>query len=121
MRPLRKIVSGGEMSRFMLSVKKVIIDSDPVSTMVFDEVDTGVGGSIAEAVGKKLRSLSENAQVIVITHLHQIASTSGSNTYHFKVEKSPEEGTTIKKLNPDQRIDELARMIGGAGGWHICH
>ena len=113
LRSLRKIVSGGEMSRFMLSIKKVIIDSDPVPTMIFDEVDAGVGGSIAEAVGKKLRSLSENAQVIVITHLHQIASISGVNTFHFKVEKSLEKGTTIKKLNFDQRINELARMIGG--------
>ena len=113
LRPLRKIASGGEMSRFMLSIKKVIIDSDPVSTMVFDEVDAGIGGSIAESVGRKLKSLSENAQVIVITHLHQIASLSGEDTYHFKVKKDPEQGTTIKKLNFDQRIDELARMIGG--------
>ena len=113
LKPLRKIASGGEMSRFMLSIKKVIIDSDPVSTMVFDEVDAGIGGSIAESVGRKLQSLSENAQVIVITHLHQIAYLSGENTCHFKVEKDIEQGTTIRKLDFDQRIEELARMIGG--------
>ena len=113
LRPIRKIASGGEMSRIMLSLKKVIIDSDPVSTMIFDEVDTGVGGRIAEAIGKKLASLANNAQVIVITHLHQIASISGDKTTHFKVMKDLITGTKIKQLNDEQRIEEVARMLGG--------
>ena len=113
LRPLRKIASGGEMSRIMLAFKKTIVDSDPISSMVFDEVDAGVGGKTAEAVGKKLRQLSENAQVIVITHLHQIAGISGSDTVHFRVGKSSQEGTRIERLNASQRVEEVARMISG--------
>jgi len=113
LRPLKKTASGGEMSRIMLAIKKVIIDSDPVDTMVFDEVDSGVGGSIAEAVGKKLSSLAESSQVLVITHLHQIAGNSLDGTYHFKVIKNEEEGTKIFKLNQEARIQEVARMMSG--------
>ncbi len=111
LRPLRKIASGGEMSRIMLALKKVIIESDPVYTMIFDEVDAGVGGAVAEAVGKKLALLSLKAQVIVITHLHQIAALPGAST-HFKVSKDSE-GTRIARLTPDQRLAEVARMIAG--------
>jgi len=113
LRPLRKIASGGEMSRIMLALKKVIIDSDPVSTMIFDEVDAGVGGRIAEMVGNKLNELSKNAQLFVITHLHQIAGLSNPSVSHYKVIKDPQKGTRIQKLSEDQRVEELARMIGG--------
>ena len=113
LRPLRKVASGGEMSRIMLAFKKIIIDSDPISTMVFDEVDTGVGGKIAEAVGKKIASLSKDAQVIVITHLHQIAGLSNEGIFHFKVGKDSKEGTRIERLNSSQRIEEIARMLSG--------
>ena len=113
LRPLRKIASGGEMSRIMLAFKKIIVESDPISSMVFDEVDAGVGGKIADAVGRKLRQLSENAQVIVITHLHQIAGIPGEETFHFKVYKDTQEGTKIERLNQTERIEEIARMIGG--------
>lgn len=113
LRPLRKIASGGEMSRIMLALKKIIIDSDPVSTMIFDEVDAGVGGRIAEMVGKKLKELSGNAQLIVITHLHQIAGISQPSVSHYKVLKEADKGTRILKLNQEQRLKELARMIGG--------
>ncbi|HMY11317.1 MAG TPA: DNA repair protein RecN, partial [Turneriella sp.] len=95
LRPLRKIASGGEMSRIMLALKKVIIETDPVYTMVFDEVDAGVGGRIAEAVGRKLAGLSLSSQVIVITHLHQIAGLSPNEVRHFKVSKHKEDGTRI--------------------------
>ncbi|HMV35547.1 MAG TPA: DNA repair protein RecN, partial [Turneriella sp.] len=91
LRPLRKIASGGEMSRIMLALKKVIIETDPVYTMVFDEVDAGVGGRIAEAVGRKLAGLSLSSQVIVITHLHQIAGLSPNEVRHFKVSKHKED------------------------------
>ncbi len=113
LRPLRKIASGGEMSRIMLALKKVIIDTDPVFTMVFDEVDTGVGGRIAEAVGKKLAGLSLASQVIVITHLHQIAGLSPNEVRHFKVSKHKEDGTRIVRLSKEQRLQEIARMIAG--------
>ncbi|MDH4263374.1 MAG: DNA repair protein RecN [Spirochaetia bacterium] len=113
LRPLRKIASGGEMSRIMLALKKVIIDSDPVSTMIFDEVDAGVGGRVAEMVGNKLNQLSKNAQLFVITHLHQIAGLSNPSVTHYKVIKDIQKGTRIQKLTEDQRVEELARMIGG--------
>ena len=112
LRPLKKVASGGEMSRIMLALKKVVIDSDPVHTMVFDEVDAGVGGRIAEAVGNRLNLLAKSSQVFVITHLHQIAALNDNNTVHFKVTKS-NEGTKINRLNKEQRVQELARMIGG--------
>ena len=114
LRPLRKIASGGEMSRLMLALKKIIVDSDPVTTMVFDEVDAGIGGSTAEAVGKRIVDVANSRQVIIITHLHQIAGLSSEKvTSHFKVLKSPNEGTRITKLTKEQRLHELARMIGG--------
>ncbi|MDH5720025.1 MAG: DNA repair protein RecN [Spirochaetia bacterium] len=113
LKPLRKIASGGEMSRIMLALKKVIIDTDPVFSMVFDEVDAGVGGRIAESVGKKLEQVSANSQVIVITHLHQIAGLTTTDIAHFKVSKDVEAGTKIMRLNHEQRIQEIARMVGG--------
>lgn len=113
LRPLRKIASGGEMSRIMLALKKVIIETDPVYTMVFDEVDAGVGGRIAEAVGRKLAGLSLSSQVIVITHLHQIAGLSPNEVRHFKVSKHKEDGTRITRLSKEQRLQEIARMIAG--------
>ena len=113
LRPLRKIASGGEMSRIMLALKKVIIETDPVYTMVFNEVDAGVGGRIAEAVGRKLAGLSLSSQVIVITHLHQIAGLSPNEVRHFKVSKHKEDGTRITRLSKEQRLQEVARMIAG--------
>lgn len=113
LRPLRKVASGGEMSRIMLAIKKIIIESDHVSSMVFDEVDAGVGGKIGESVGQKLAELSRDAQVIVVTHLHQIAGMAGNHITHFKVTKSRENGTDLKFLNREARIHEIARMISG--------
>ncbi len=113
LRPLRKIASGGEMSRIMLALKKIIIETDPVYTMVFDEVDAGVGGRIAEAVGRKLAGLSLSSQVIVITHLHQIAGLSPNEVRHFKVSKHKVDGTRITRLSKEQRLQEIARMIAG--------
>jgi DNA repair protein RecN (Recombination protein N) len=107
LRPLRKIASGGEMSRIMLALKKVIIETDPVYTMVFDEVDAGVGGRIAEAVGKKLAGLSLASQVIVITHLHQIAGLSPDEVRHFKVSKHKEDGTRITRLRKSNACKRL--------------
>lgn len=115
LRPMRKIASGGEMSRIMLALKMVLVKSDPVATMVFDEVDAGVGGAIADKIGQKLSSLSKQAQVIVITHLHQIACLNDSerNTKHFRVSKDIQAGTKITQLDEQERITELARMLGG--------
>ncbi len=113
LKSLKKVASGGELSRIVLSLKKVIIDSNYVPTMIFDEVDTGVGGQTAEQVGKKLLDLAQASQLIVITHLHQIAAINLTDTKHFYVSKNLLQGTMIQDLTPEQRVEELARMMGG--------
>jgi DNA repair protein RecN (Recombination protein N) len=114
LRPLKKIASGGEMSRLMLSLKKIIIDKVEPQSMVFDEVDSGIGGKVAERVGQKLRGLSNKAQVVCITHLPQIAAMAD---IQFSVAKEEdEEGrvvTQLKRLTAKERQEEIARMLGG--------
>lgn len=112
-KPLTKIASGGELSRVMLALKTLLGEVDRIPTMVFDEIDTGIGGKIAEIVGKKLQHISTSHQVICITHLPQIASKGAT---HFHVEKHAEQDrtvTTIRQLSAQERIDEIARMLGG--------
>lgn len=112
LKPLRKIASGGELSRIMLAIKRVI-GGDEDKTLIFDEVDAGIGGRVADLVGKRLRDLAQKHQVICITHLPQIA-TYGDR--HFLVEKVVKKGFTrthIKQLEASERIQELARMLGG--------
>ncbi len=111
--PLRKIGSGGEISRIMLALKAVLTSKNQASTVVFDEVDAGIGGVTATAVGKKLKAVSEHNQVLCITHLPQIAAL-GDN--HLLVRKSvinERTKTEIVQLSYDQRLEELARMLGG--------
>ena len=113
MKPLARIASGGEMSRVMLSIKSVLSDSVGMPTMIFDEIDVGVGGRTANVLGDKLAALAGNAQIMCITHLAQIASKAGR---HFLIEKSVVGGRTIVAVNalsPDERIDEIVRMLGG--------
>lgn len=110
---ISKIASGGELSRLMLAVKSLISTNNLLPTIVFDEIDTGISGDIAGKVGTILRKISENMQVITITHLPQIAALSQE---HFKVLKLSDTGSTwsvISKLNKDEQIDELALMISG--------
>jgi DNA repair protein RecN (Recombination protein N) len=113
LKPLAKIASGGEISRIMLALKSILAKADQVSTMIFDEIDVGIGGEVASAVGKSLKNLASSHQVIVITHLQQIASFAD---HHFKVFKESSKGRTItqiKKLEDQERIKEIARMISG--------
>ncbi|MDH4222622.1 MAG: DNA repair protein RecN [candidate division Zixibacteria bacterium] len=113
LKPLAKIASGGEISRIMLALKSVIAKSDQMSSMIFDEVDVGIGGEMAEAVGKKMKALSSNHQIICITHLQQIASQA---EHHFKVHKEISKNRTvtrIKLLSKEERIKEIARMMAG--------
>ena len=113
LKPLAKIASGGEISRIMLALKSVLAKSDQIPTMIFDEVDMGIGGEIAEAVGKRMKTLSSTHQIICITHLQQIASQADC---HFKVYKEVSKNrtiTNIKLLSREERINEIARMIGG--------
>lgn len=112
-KPLAKIVSGGELSRIMLSLKNMLAAQDSVPIMVFDEVDSGIGGRVAETVGLKLKNISNSKQVFCITHLPQIASLKGT---HYRIEKEVFKGRTItkiRKLNDSERVDEIARMSGG--------
>ncbi len=113
LKPLAKIASGGEISRIMLALKTILAKSDKLPLMVFDEIDVGISGRIAQKVGKALRNLSEFHQIIVITHLPQIASFS---TTHYVVEKKIKDGravTTIRKLDEEEKIYEVANLISG--------
>lgn len=112
-RPLAKIASGGELSRLMLAIKSLCGSEDEDRTLVFDEVDTGIGGRVAEAVGRRLLSISEKNQVLCVTHLPQIA---GFAHHHFSVHKEvigERTETAIKPLNESDRIEEISRMLGG--------
>jgi len=112
-KPLGKIASGGELSRVMLAIKTILTEMDEIDTLLFDEVDAGIGGETAVKVGKKIKSLSIKRQVLCITHSPQIASQSN---HHYLVEKCEETGrtkTVIRKLNDDEKVQEIARMIGG--------
>ena len=112
-KPLAKIASGGEISRVMLALKTVLAQIDLIPTMIFDEIDAGIGGRTADIVGQKLKELSRFRQVFCITHLPQIARFADQ---HFRVEKEVEgDHTTItaKLLTPEERVEEMARMHGG--------
>jgi DNA repair protein RecN (Recombination protein N) len=111
--PLHKIASGGELSRAMLALKRVLAGLGPAGLYVFDEVDAGVGGAVAEVIGRKLKEVSAHHQVICITHLPQIAVFADA---HYCVRKAVEAGRTrseIEKLTSEQQRDEIARMLGG--------
>ena len=111
LKPLAKIVSGGEMSRIMLALKALFIKSQKISTVIFDEVDTGVSGEIARKVALKIKEISLNTQVIVITHLPQVASLSNNHIKIKKEVKGNRTYTSIKELNLDEKIYEIALMI----------
>jgi len=112
-RPLAEIVSGGEVSRIMLAIKAILAGRDQIPVLIFDEIDTGISGKIAREVGEELRSLAKAHQVICITHLPQIA---GLGDEHFSVVKVSTDGrsqTQIRRLTNEQRIAEIAKLIGG--------
>lgn len=112
-RPLRKVASGGELSRISLAIEVAALGLDAVPTMVFDEVDSGIGGAVADIVGQKLRALGERRQVLCVTHLPQVAAQGHA---HYRVSKSASDGVTqseVQALGARQRQDELARMLGG--------
>ena len=107
LKPLNKVASGGEMSRFMLAVKNIIADIDEIGTMIFDEIDTGISGDTANVLAQKLADIGKFHQVVCVTHLAQVASF-GNN--HFYISKSEENGktrTSLKLLNDDDRICEI--------------
>ena len=112
-RALRKVASGGELSRISLAIEVAALGLDAVPTMVFDEVDSGIGGAVSDIVGRKLRALAGKRQVLCVTHLPQVAAQGHA---HYRVSKAPVEGITqsaVESLNAKQREEELARMLGG--------
>ncbi len=111
--PLNKITSGGELSRFLLALKVVLSRGADALTLIFDEIDRGVGGATADAVGRRLATLAEGAQVLVVTHSPQVAAR---GAIHFRVAKSVSDGMTTSQvcaLAPEERVDEIGRMISG--------
>jgi DNA repair protein RecN (Recombination protein N) len=112
--PLTRIASGGELSRFILALKVALAEAGSAATMVFDEVDRGVGGAVASAIGERLARLAQQSQVLVVTHSPQVAARA---SHHYRIEKSHGlEGTrtTVRKLSADERREEIARMLSGA-------
>ncbi|KFL38020.1 DNA repair protein RecN [Arenimonas donghaensis] len=112
-RALRKVASGGELARISLAIEVAALGLDAVPTMVFDEVDTGIGGAVAEVVGQKLRALGAERQVLCVTHLPQVAA---QGHHHYRVSKAVEADTThsqVQALDDKARVEELARMLGG--------
>ena len=111
--PLAKIASGGEISRVMLALKTIFAQNDPVQTLVFDEIDTGIGGEVAVAVGSHMKALAKNRQIFCITHLASIAVYADNQ---IKIEKGVAEGKTVSNVHPIQgedRVSEIARMLSG--------
>lgn len=112
-RPLARIASGGELSRIMLAIKSILAYNDTIDTLIFDEIDTGVSGRASGRIGQKLKALSKDTQVITVTHSAQIAAFADS---HFLIKKDTENGRTYSNITPlskAQRIEELARIMGG--------
>lgn len=111
--PLAKIASGGEISRVMLALKTIFAQNDPVQTLVFDEIDTGIGGEVAVAVGSHMKALAKNRQIFCITHLASIAVYADNQ---IKIEKGVAEGKTVSNVHPiqgEERVSEIARMLSG--------
>ena len=111
--PLAKIASGGELSRMSLSIQVIASDGSAIPTMVFDEVDSGVGGGVAEMVGRRLQQIGENRQVLCVTHLPQVASLADEHFRISKVSDGKSTRTGLQVLGKEERIEELARMLGG--------
>ncbi|OOZ41753.1 DNA repair protein RecN [Solemya pervernicosa gill symbiont] len=112
-KPLSKVASGGELSRISLAIQVILADSAHIPTLIFDEVDTGIGGGVAETVGRKLRTLGEQRQVLCVTHLPQVASQGHQHLQVAKQSDGKQTATSILPLVEQARVDEVARMLGG--------
>lgn len=112
-KPLAKVASGGELSRISLAIQVTTSTDKTTPTMIFDEVDSGIGGGIAEIVGQKLRRLSRNRQVLCVTHLPQVASQAHQHLFVAKNQKAAVTSSTVKCLSDQERVEEVARMLGG--------
>ena len=113
LRPLAKVASGGELARIALAISVITSTAATTPTLIFDEVDSGIGGAVAEVVGRLLRRLGEDRQVLCVTHLPQVASQAGQ---HFQVAKLEQGGKPVSRidlLDETTRVEEIARMLGG--------
>lgn len=110
---LSRVASGGELSRISLALEVVAADSSPVTTFVFDEVDAGIGGGVAEIVGRRLRQVAEHRQVLCVTHLPQVASQGAEHYRILKLTDGKTSRTQVRRLKGDERVEELSRMLGG--------
>jgi DNA repair protein RecN (Recombination protein N) len=113
-RPLAQVASGGEFSRLMFSVKYVMAEKTSLPTMILDEIDSGVSGEIAIQLGKMMKEMAKRHQIISISHLPQIAAKSDAHFFVYKDNSSSKTVSLIKKLTEEERITEIAKMIGGA-------
>ena len=120
LKPLAEIASGGEMSRIMLAFKTILCRYEETDTMIFDEIDTGIGGNIAVKVAEKLKSVSQSAQVLCVTHAPQIAAKADSHYLISKYNENERTVTTVEKLTPQEEIKELARMLGGVSDYQLA-
>ncbi len=112
--PLTKIASGGELSRFILALKVALAEAGTAQTMIFDEIDRGVGGAVASAIGERLARLAQKSQLLVVTHSPQVAARAA---HHYRIDTAHEEGSTrthVRKLSAEERREEIARMLSGA-------
>jgi len=114
LRPLARVASGGELSRISLAIQMVAAKASPVGTLVFDEVDAGIGGSVAETIGRALRSLGKERQVLCVTHLPQVAANGDQQWLVVKSASRGKVNVQASLLNRAARIEELARMLGGS-------
>jgi DNA repair protein RecN (Recombination protein N) len=112
--PLTKIASGGELSRFILALKVALAEAGAAATMIFDEIDRGVGGAVASAIGERLARLAQKSQLLVVTHSPQVAARAA---HHYRIEKAHDgtvTRTSVRKLDAEERREEIARMLSGA-------
>jgi DNA repair protein RecN (Recombination protein N) len=112
-RPLAKVASGGELARIALAISVITSSATATPTLIFDEVDSGIGGGVAEVVGRLLKRLGQDRQVLCVTHLPQVASQANQ---HFQVSKQSNAGKTVSSIDPlnaNARVEEIARMLGG--------
>lgn len=113
MRPLAKIASGGELSRIMLALKTIFSESQGITSIIFDEVDTGVSGRVAQAIAEKISGIARESQVLCITHLPQVAAMADHHYFIAKQIVKDRTETRLTRLGADKRVDELARMSAG--------
>jgi DNA repair protein RecN (Recombination protein N) len=112
--PMMKVASGGELSRFLLALKVVLADKGSAPTLVFDEIDTGAGGAVAEAIGVRLARLASKVQVLSVTHAPQVAARAHGHLSIAKAVKAETTRTEVERLSEDGRLEEVARMLSGA-------